>query len=88
MTDAGRINIASCSLGGAQATLEQTVTYTQDRKQFGHAVADNQAVQFRFAEMATTLTSSRQLLRLAAKELDLKNKYEKEVDGWVVGWFG
>ncbi|EDQ88570.1 uncharacterized protein MONBRDRAFT_37401 [Monosiga brevicollis MX1] len=69
----GRINIASCSLGGAQASLEGTLEYTSDRKQFGRAINDNQAVQFRLAEYATGLTASRQMLRLAARELDAKS---------------
>lgn len=38
----GRINIAACSLGGAQAAFEQTLEYVKDREQFGHAVGDNQ----------------------------------------------
>jgi alkylation response protein AidB-like acyl-CoA dehydrogenase len=67
----GRINIASCSLGAAQACLEQSVTYTTDRKQFGGRLADQQNVQFKLAEMATDLVSSRLLVRQAAKMLDL-----------------
>ncbi len=71
----GRINIASCSLGAAQACLEQAVAYTGDRKQFGKALAANQSVQFTLADMATALAASRQMVRFAARQLDAKNPH-------------
>lgn len=68
--DGGRINIASCSLGAAQAALEQSLRYVEERKQFGKAISEFQAVQFKLADMLTDLTASRQMVRLAAHKLD------------------
>lgn len=67
----GRINIASCSLGGAQASLRLAVEHTSVRNQFGKPLASNQAVQFKLAEMASALNASRQVVRFAARQLDL-----------------
>jgi len=64
--DGGRINIGACSLGGAQRCLDEAVTYTKDRKQFGKAIADFQNTQFTLADMATDLEAARALLYLAA----------------------
>jgi isobutyryl-CoA dehydrogenase len=66
----GRVNIASCSLGAAQACLEQTVEYTNTRVQFGQPISRNQALQFRLAEMAAKLHASRQVVRFAARAID------------------
>ncbi len=68
--DGGRINIASCSLGAAQAALEQSLRYVEERKQFGKALSAFQALQFKLADMLTDLTASRQMVRLAAHKLD------------------
>ncbi|PKM26450.1 MAG: acyl-CoA dehydrogenase [Gammaproteobacteria bacterium HGW-Gammaproteobacteria-13] len=68
--DGGRINIASCSLGAAQAALEQSLRYVEERKQFGKPLSDFQALQFKLADMLTDLTASRQMVRLAAHKLD------------------
>jgi alkylation response protein AidB-like acyl-CoA dehydrogenase len=68
--DGGRINIASCSLGAAQAALEQSLRYVEERKQFGKPLSDLQALQFKLADMLTDLTASRQMVRLAAHKLD------------------
>ncbi|PZP26638.1 isobutyryl-CoA dehydrogenase [Pseudomonas kuykendallii] len=68
--DGGRINIASCSLGVAQAALEQSLRYVEERKQFGKPLAEFQALQFRLADMLTDLVASRQMVRLAAHKLD------------------
>jgi alkylation response protein AidB-like acyl-CoA dehydrogenase len=64
--DGGRINIGACSLGGAQRCLDESVTYTKDRKQFGKPIADFQNTQFTLADMATDLEAARALLYLAA----------------------
>eukprot|EP00054_Salpingoeca_dolichothecata_P028883 m.223105 g.223105 ORF g.223105 m.223105 type:complete len:406 (-) comp26339_c0_seq4:1257-2474(-) len=69
----GRINIASCSLGGAQAALEQTREYVTVRNQFGKPLSANQNIQFKLAEMATSLHASRQVVRVAARQLDQKD---------------
>lgn len=71
--DGGRINIATCSLGGAQQCLDLTRDYILTRKQFGKAIAENQYTQFKIADMATQLEASRLLIREAAKALDAKD---------------
>jgi alkylation response protein AidB-like acyl-CoA dehydrogenase len=67
--DGGRLNIGACSLGGAQRCLDEAVTYTKDRKQFGQAIADFQATQFTLADMVTELEAARALLYLAAAKV-------------------
>jgi alkylation response protein AidB-like acyl-CoA dehydrogenase len=68
--DGGRINIATCSIGTAQAALDQSVNYVQQRKQFGKAIAEFQSCQFRLADMITELVAARNMVRLAAWKLD------------------
>jgi len=71
--DGGRINIASCSLGTAQASLKHAQEYMLERKQFGKPLAAFQALQFKIADMATELIAARQMVRLAAFKLDQKD---------------
>ncbi|WP_304170088.1 isobutyryl-CoA dehydrogenase [Phenylobacterium aquaticum] len=71
--DGGRINIASCSLGGAQLALETAQAYLESRKQFGQPLKDFQALQFRLADMATELDAARLMVRRAADALDKKD---------------
>lgn len=66
----GRVNIASCSLGAAQACLENSINYTNDRKQFGQKLFEMQNTQFKLADMATELVASRLLVRKAATMID------------------
>ncbi|HCY05452.1 MAG TPA: acyl-CoA dehydrogenase [Gammaproteobacteria bacterium] len=68
--EGGRINIAACSLGAAQVTLDMTQRYLSERKQFGQVLADFQALQFRLADMATELVAARQMVYKAAWALD------------------
>lgn len=68
--DGGRINIATCSVGTAQQALEEATAYVQERKQFGSAIADFQATQFKLADMLTELVAARQMVRMAAHKLD------------------
>ncbi|MEP6502007.1 MAG: acyl-CoA dehydrogenase family protein [Betaproteobacteria bacterium] len=68
--DGGRINIASCSVGAAQGALDAARRYLKERRQFGRALAEFQALQFRLADMATELVAARQMVRLAAAKLD------------------
>lgn len=70
--DGGRLNIGACSLGGARFALETTLDYVRERRQFGRAIADFQATQFRLADMATELEAARLLLHAAAQKLDEK----------------
>ncbi len=71
--DGGRINIASCSLGGAGFALDTAKTYLETRKQFGQALKEFQGLQWRFADMATDLDAARLMVRRAAHALDNKN---------------
>lgn len=71
--DGGRINIATCSVGAAQAALTAAQKHMLVRKQFGKALAEFQGLQFRIADMATELVAARQMVRLAADKLDKKD---------------
>ena len=64
--DGGRLNIAACSIGGAQFCLDRTVDYMRERKQFGSRLADFQALRFRIADYATELEAARLMVRRAA----------------------
>jgi alkylation response protein AidB-like acyl-CoA dehydrogenase len=64
--DGGRLNIAACSIGGAQFCLDRTIEYMRERKQFGTRLADFQALQFRIADHATELEAARLMVRRAA----------------------
>ena len=68
--DGGRLNIAACSLGGAQFCLDRTVAYMKERRQFGTRLADFQALGFRIADYATELEAARLMLHRAAAALD------------------
>ncbi|GGC76967.1 acyl-CoA dehydrogenase family protein [Marinobacter halophilus] len=71
--DGGRLNIATCSLGGAQAALLRARNYLHERQQFGKPLAAFQALQFKLADMATNLVAARQMVRLGAFKLDRKD---------------
>jgi alkylation response protein AidB-like acyl-CoA dehydrogenase len=71
--DGGRINIGACSLGTARASLEEAIAYSRERKQFGRAIADFQALQFKLADMATDLEAARLMVRNAAAALDRRD---------------
>jgi alkylation response protein AidB-like acyl-CoA dehydrogenase len=66
----GRINIAACSLGGAQAAYDKAGSYLADRQAFGGSLLDEPTVRFSLADMATALQASRILLWRAATSLD------------------
>ncbi len=68
--DGGRINIASCSLGGARAARTAAKEHMSVREQFGKELASFQALQFRFADMATELEAARLMVHRAAHSLD------------------
>ena len=72
--DGGRINIAACSLGGAQAALDKSLTYMKERKAFGKRLDEFQALQFRLADMATELEAARTFVWRAAAALDRKDR--------------
>lgn len=70
--DGGRLNIAACALGGAQDAFDRGLAYAKDRKQFGKAITEFQATQFKLADMQTELQAARSLLYDAAARLDAK----------------
>jgi alkylation response protein AidB-like acyl-CoA dehydrogenase len=76
--DGGRINIAACSLGAAQACLNHTQAYMKERHQFGKPISAFQALQFKFADMATELVAARLMVHKAAHAID-NNHGEKTV---------
>ncbi|MFI5535338.1 acyl-CoA dehydrogenase family protein [Nocardia sp. NPDC051900] len=66
----GRLNIAACSVGGAQAALDKTVPYLAERHAFGKPLLRNPALQFELADMRIELEAARTLLWRAAAALD------------------
>ena len=70
--DGGRLNIAACSLGAAQAGLDATLAYMSERKAFGKPIDQFQALQFRLADMEIELQAARTFLRQAAWKLDTR----------------
>jgi alkylation response protein AidB-like acyl-CoA dehydrogenase len=64
--DGGRLNIAACSIGGAQFCLDRTLDYMRERKQFGSRLSDFQALRFRVADYATEIEAARLMVRRAA----------------------
>lgn len=70
--DGGRLNIAACSIGGAQRALDKALAYAKERQQFGKAISEFQAIQFKLADMETELQAARVFLYEAAAKLDAK----------------
>ena len=70
--DGGRLNIAACSLGGADAALSKALAYMAERKAFGKRLNEMQALQFRLADMKIRLEAARSFLWRAAVALDAK----------------
>jgi len=76
--DRGRIGIAAFSVGIAQASLEASMRYAQGRRQFGHPIADFQAVQFKIADMAASVSAARLLTWHAASLRDVGREHKVE----------
>jgi alkylation response protein AidB-like acyl-CoA dehydrogenase len=68
--DAGRLGIAACATGLAQAALDEAVRYARGRQQFGRPVAEFEGVAFLLADMATAVEASRALYLAAARRKD------------------
>jgi hypothetical protein len=68
--DHGRLGIAAQSVGIARAALEHATRYAAERRQFGKPLKEFQAIQFKLADMATSVTASRALLYAAAAAKD------------------
>jgi len=75
--DGGRLSIGSMGLGGAQGAFELALAYTKERKQFGSAIFDFQASQFKLANMATEIEAARNMLYKACWLKDNKRPYGK-----------
>ena len=71
--DGGRLNIASCSLGGASLALDTAKAHLETRHQFGQPLKTLQALQFRIADMATELDAARLMVHRAAAALDARD---------------
>ncbi len=76
--DGGRVGIAAQAVGIAQAALDDALTYAQQRKQFGQALSEFQAIQFYLADMSTEIDAARLLTWKAAWAKDLKKRYTLE----------
>jgi alkylation response protein AidB-like acyl-CoA dehydrogenase len=68
--DNGRLGIGAQALGIARAALDHATAYAAERKQFGRPIKDNEAIQFKLANMATRVTAARALLHTAARAKD------------------
>jgi alkylation response protein AidB-like acyl-CoA dehydrogenase len=68
--DSGRLGIAACAVGVAQAALDEAVSYARERRQFGRPIADFQGLRFLLADMATQIEAGRALYLEAARLRD------------------
>lgn len=75
--DAGRIGVAAQAVGIAQAVLDSSTRYSQEREAFGRKISDFQGIQFMLADMATRIEASRLLTHKAALMKDRGEKYAK-----------
>jgi alkylation response protein AidB-like acyl-CoA dehydrogenase len=76
--DAGRLGIAACATGLAQAALDVAVRYARERRQFDQAIIDFQGLQFMLADMATGVEAARALYLSAARRKDSGKPYRHQ----------
>ncbi|GAA2152524.1 acyl-CoA dehydrogenase [Kitasatospora kazusensis] len=76
--DSGRLGIAACAIGVAQAALDLAVDYAGTRQQFGRPIADFQGLSFMLADMATQIEAGRSLYLAAARRRDAGLAFSKE----------
>ncbi len=76
--DAGRISIGAISVGLAQAAMEAAVNYARERRAFGQAIAEFQAIQFKLSNMAMEIELARTMIYKAAWLKDQGRPYNKE----------
>jgi alkylation response protein AidB-like acyl-CoA dehydrogenase len=76
--DSGRLGIAACATGVAQAALDHAVDYARTRSQFGRRIGDFQGVSFMLADMATQVEAGRALYLAAARRRDAGLSFTKE----------
>jgi len=76
--DSGRLGIAACAIGVAQAALNEAVAYATGRKQFGRPIADFQGLRFMLADMATRIEAGRSLYLTAARLRDAGRPFARQ----------
>ncbi len=76
--DAGRLGIAACAVGLAQAALDAAVAYARERQQFGRPIAEFQGISFMLADMATQVSAARALYLQAARRKDAGLSYTRD----------
>ncbi|BDH13158.1 acyl-CoA dehydrogenase family protein [Streptomyces hygroscopicus] len=76
--DSGRLGIAACAVGVAQAALDEALAYTSERQQFGRPIVDFQGLRFMLADMATQIEAGRALYLTAARLRDAGLPFSKE----------
>ncbi|MFD7713532.1 acyl-CoA dehydrogenase family protein [Streptomyces sp. NPDC059785] len=76
--DSGRLGIAACAVGVAQAALDEAVEYATGRRQFGRPVSDFQGLRFMLADMATQIEAGRALYLSAARLRDAERPFSKQ----------
>ncbi|BCB76069.1 acyl-CoA dehydrogenase [Phytohabitans flavus] len=76
--DAGRLGIAACAVGLAQAALDYAVSYAREREQFGRSILDFQGIRFMLADAATGVAAARALMLSAARLKDAGRPYSAE----------
>lgn len=76
--DGGRIGIGSLSLGLAEGAFERSIAYSKEREAFGRAIADQQAIAFKIADMATQIEAARHLVRHAAELKDQGKPFSRQ----------
>ncbi len=76
--DSGRLGIAACAIGVAQAALDEALTYATERRQFGRPIADFQGLRFMLADMATQIEAGRALYLSAARLRDAGRPFAKQ----------
>jgi alkylation response protein AidB-like acyl-CoA dehydrogenase len=76
--DSGRLGIAACAIGVAQAALDEAVAYATSRRQFGRPIADFQGLRFMLADMATRIEAGRALCLSAARLRDAGRPFSKQ----------
>lgn len=76
--DGGRLGIAACAVGLAQAALDEAVAYARSRHQFGRAIIDFQGISFLLADMATAVEAGRSLYLAAARRRDAGRPFGRQ----------
>ncbi|MET7702125.1 acyl-CoA dehydrogenase family protein [Streptomyces sp. NPDC005485] len=76
--DSGRLGIAACAIGVAQAALDEAVAYATGREQFGRPISDFQGLRFMLADMATQIEAGRALYLAAARLRDAGRPFSKQ----------